>query len=200
MRLCEAKSDVEYTLMRTIFILILIFIACEQPSKTVQQQVFDDYLLLHFNSWGDAIGKNYVPEFYYEIGDTIRLRSKLEMLVIPRDTTTVIELDDRDRFIDLDSGTLIVITSKHKKLSFQAETILKDTAYIGVVFTDQFLNAQWGEDFLNDQRKNLLEELFRLKNIGLSQLERNYGLSKDSILTLISYEYFERTGRRGINY
>lgn len=191
---------VEHTPMRNFIILLLILSACEQPNKTVQQQVFDDYLLLHFNSWDDAIGKNYVPEFYYRIADTVRLRSKLGMLVFPTDTITVIELDDRDRFIDLDSGTLITITSEHKKFSFHAEAILNDTTYKGAIFTDQFLNAQWGEDFLNEQRKNLLEQLIRFKKEGLSELSTKYELNEDSVLSLISYEYFERTGRRGINY
>lgn len=186
--------------MRNFIILLLILAACEQPKKTVQQQVFDEYLLLHFNSWGDAIGKNYVPEFYYKIGDTVRLRSELGMLVFPTDTTTVIELDDQDSFVDLDSGTLITITSERKKFSFHAEAILKDSTYKGAIFTNQFKNAQWGEDFLNEQRKNLLEQLIRLKKEGLSELSTKYELSADSILTLISYEYFERTGRRGINY
>ncbi|MEQ8582014.1 MAG: hypothetical protein RIC30_03935 [Marinoscillum sp.] len=186
--------------MRKFIILLIVLAACEEPSKTVQQQVFDDYLLLHFNSWGDAIGKNYVPEFYYEPGDTVRLKSELPLLVFPSDTTTVIELDDRDRFITLDSGTLINVTSEHKKYSFRAEVLLNDTTYKGAIFTDRFLNAQWSEDFLNEQRKNLLEQLFRLKSSGLSELSTEYELSEDSILTLISYEYFERTGRRGINY
>lgn len=187
-------------LMRKFIILLVVLAACEQPSKTVQQQVFDDYLLLHFNSWGDAIGKNYVPEFYYESGDSVRLKSELGMLVFPSDTTTLIELDDRNRFITLDSGTLISIISEQKKLSFDAQAFVNDSTYKGAIFTDQFLNAQWGEDFLNGQRKNLFEQLVRLKKSGLSELSRKYELSEDSILTLIGYEYFARTGRHGINY
>lgn len=186
--------------MRKIIILLTILAACEQPSKTVQQQVFDDYLLLHFNSWGDAIGRNYVPEFYHELGDTVRLRSELGMLVYPTDTTKVIELDDDNYYIILDSGTLLNITSEPENLAFDAQVLLNDSTYNGAIFIDRFLNAQWGEDFLNQQRKNLLEQLSRLKNTRLSGLSTKYELSEDSILTLISYEYFERTGRRGINY
>jgi hypothetical protein len=72
--------------MRKLILLAIIFTACGQNSKTVQQQVFDEYMLIHFNSWSDAMGRNYVPEFYYELGDTVRLRSELSMLVIPSDT------------------------------------------------------------------------------------------------------------------
>ncbi|MEQ9378131.1 MAG: hypothetical protein RIG68_23275 [Imperialibacter sp.] len=186
--------------MRKIIILLIILAACEQPSQTVQQQVFDDFLLLHFNSWGDAIGRNYVPEFSHELGDTVRLRSELGMLVYPTDTTKVIELDDDNYYIILDSGTLLNITSEPKKFAFDAQVLLNDSTYNGAIFIDRFINAQWGEDFLNQQRKNLLEQLFRLKNTGLFELSTKYELSEDSILTLISYEYFERTGRRGINY
>ncbi len=122
------------------------------------------------------------------------------MLVYPTDTTKVIELDDDNYYINLDSGTLVNITSKPKKFAFDAQVLLKDSTFNGAIFIDQFLNAQWGEDFLNEQRKNLLEQLFRLKKAGLSELSTKYELSEDSVLSLISYEYFERTGRRGINY
>ncbi len=186
--------------MRKLIILTLLISGCGQTNRTVQQQIFDDYLLIHFNSWSDAIGRNYVPEFYYELGDTVRLRSELGMLAYPTDTTTVIELDDDNYYIILDSGTLVNITSEPKKFAFDAQVLLNDSTYNGAIFIDRFLNAQWGEDFLNEQRKSLLEQLLRLKETGLSELSTKYEVSEDSILTLISNEYYERTGRRGINY
>lgn len=79
---------------RNLILLTIVLASCGQPVKSVQQQVFDDYLLIHFQSWSEAMASNYVPDFDYESGDTIRSTSQLNMLIIPNDTTTQIVLAD----------------------------------------------------------------------------------------------------------
>ena len=68
---------------RPIFILIILSIAiCCNSEKKIQQQVFDDYILNHFTAWSDAMGMNYVPEFYYKAGDSLQLESETSLFDI----------------------------------------------------------------------------------------------------------------------
>lgn len=75
-----------------------------------------------------------------------------------------------------------------------------DTTFQGIAMTEQILVAQWGQDYLTRNREELLNDLITAKKVGLRKLSKEYELSEDSILTLISNEFFVRTGRRGINY
>jgi hypothetical protein len=185
--------------MKAFISMALVIIGCGQSSKSVQQQVFDDYLLLHFKSWNDAKGRNYVPDFYYEPGDTIRLQTKLSMLIIPNDTETKIVLDDKNN-LELDSGTLITFISEAKNSSVGVMVNINDSTFKGILSTNAILEAELGETHLNTDTQKLVEQLAKFKKDDLTELSTKYNLSKDSILHLISDEYFRRTGRRGTNY
>jgi hypothetical protein len=73
---------------------------------------------------------------------------------------------------------LINITSEEKKFTFEVQVGVADTVYKGIIWTDNFLDAQWGEDHLNRNRKGLIEQLVRLKKEGLVELSTKYELSK----------------------
>lgn len=102
--------------------------------------------------------------------------------------------------LKLDSGTLIQFSSDGRNSSsVEIKVDIDDTTYKGQLWTEQVLEDEWGEYQLKNNRRNLIKEINRLKRQGLSELSKKYDLSEDSILTLITYEYYARTGRQ-INY
>jgi hypothetical protein len=184
--------------MRYIIIFLTLLTACQQATKSLQQQVFDDFQLGRLNSWNEARRKVDVPIFSYESGDTIELLSELRMLKRPKSGVIPISLTPKD-FIMLDSGTVIKFSGSENNLAINVIVSVDTTTYHGVIWTNEFLDAQWGKVMADKKRMFFLDELNDQQQTNQIELSNKYKISKDSISLLIENEYFERTGKTWIN-
>lgn len=184
--------------MRYLIAFLTLLTACQQAPKTLQQKIFDEYLLTRLDSWKEARQKIDVPIFNYESGDTVKLLSELRMLKKSDDGVIPIKLTPKN-FIRLDSGTVIEFSGSENNLAIDVIVSVDTTIYHGVIWTNEFHDAQWGKVMANKKRMFFLDELNDQQQSNLIQLSNKYKTSKDSILLLVKNEYFERTGKKWIN-